>query len=238
MRGKNKQNFDDTIKRALREYAEALIVAILIAVFLRVFIVSAYKIPTSSMSPNLKVGDFIFVNKIIFGFEWPIFTGKKFSFRSPERGDVVVFKCPQEKSVSCVKRVVGLPGDKIQIIKKNLVVNDEIARYKKGKFQSIEEQEVGNALLIESVQGKQRAIIITSEPESESFGPIIVPPEHFFVLGDSRDTSDDSRFWGAIPYSSLQGKVMFVWMSLDWSKTWQNKGWPRVRWERLFTWVN
>ncbi len=233
------QNIKASIKQVLREYAEALAIAIFLALILRTFVLSAYKVPTSSMIPSLKVGDYIFAFKLPYGINNP-FGQKKWGAKLPLRGDVVVFRCPQNPDQSCVKRVVGLPGDRVEIIKKRLRVNGELAEYKRLDPKIIRDVP-GNeyyVALSESLSGHSRPILIGENHEKASFGPLIVPPNHFFVLGDNRDSSDDSRFWGSIPVESIEGRAAFIWMSLRWSSASQRESFPQVRWERLFKRLN
>ena len=227
--------FDDTVKKVLREYAEALLFAIIFAVIIRAFFVSAYKIPTNSMAPTLQVGDFIFAIKWPFGFSLP---GKKqrLGFNPPRRGDIVVFSCPHSRSGHCVKRVVALPGDKVQIIKKNLFVNDVKASYKPLHINQESEQHFAtpSAVVAETIFNHTRHIVIGANLEFENYGPVVVPPDHFFTLGDARDFTEDSRLWGVVPYTSLQAKVVLIWMSLDWRLAWSGDGGARIRWGRIF----
>jgi signal peptidase I len=225
----------DSVKLILREYAEALIVAILLALFLRGYVVSAYKVPTTSMNPTLQVGDFIFGYKLPYGFQLP-FTKYRVEGRKPVRGDIMIFKCPHNREASCVKRVVAIAGDRIEIRKKRVIVNGEIAKYSKGPETlkvNLPNSE-NTAVVTEHLLGHPHHILITRGRSQENYGPFIVPPDHFFVLGDHRDSADDSRFWGAIPYSDIEAKVLIIWLSLDWSEKWANDRLPTVRWERIF----
>ncbi|MCB0342978.1 MAG: signal peptidase I [Bdellovibrionales bacterium] len=226
------------VKQVLRDYAEALVLAVVLALVVRLFVISAYSVPTSSMDPSLKAGDFVFAYKLSYGLRLPFWPGKKVGQKLPERGDVVVFKCSrQAQSQYCVKRVVGLPGDRVQIHKKRLLLN--------GKYATYSQHELGGAagnlakrpagVLYENIAGSQHLIKITKAGDKDQFGPYVVPPDHVFVLGDNRDSTEDSRDWGAIPVKDVEARVLFVWMSLDWSGHKEGQRLPRVRWNRLFT---
>ncbi len=222
-----------------REYFESLLVAIIIALVLRFFVISAYKIPTGSMTPTLKVGDFVFAYKLNYGVTIPFSGGERIAGRMPLRGDVVVFRFPGHENTSYVKRVVGLPGDHIQIKNKKLFVNGIQAQYVPaspdiiGDLPSKEYYSVYN----EESYGSTHFIIYNQtqkSSESADFGPVIVPPKNVFVLGDNRDSSDDSRYWGSVPVKNIEGQVVLVWLSLDWLNRWGTDQMPQVRWDRVF----
>lgn len=223
-------------KILLREYTESLIVAIVLALFLRFFVVSAYKIPTSSMAPTLKVGDFIFAYKLPYGVPVPFSDGTRFAEKLPERGDVVVFRYPGNEQVNYVKRVVGLPGDRIAIKDKKLLINDKESEYKAlpdAVLKDLPGSEYYTAFS-EQIDGSTHSVIRNRADEADFFGPIVVPPGHIFVLGDNRDSSDDSRYWGTVPVKNLEGRVILIWMSFDWLNRWGDDRLPSVRWDRVF----
>ncbi len=222
--------------RLLREYTESLIVAVCLALVLRFFVISAYKIPTGSMLPTLKVGDFIFAYKLPYGFPVPFSNGERLSAKLPERGDVVVFRYPGNETVNYVKRVVGLPGDRVAIKDKMLFINEaevKIEPIDKDIIADVPSSELYQASR-ESIDNSSHTIMNSKESKADSFGPVVVPPGQIFVLGDNRDSSDDSRYWGSIPVTHLEGRVITVWLSLDWMNPWASDALPRVRWERLF----
>lgn len=223
-------------KIILREYTETLLVAVVLALILRFFVISAYKIPTGSMVPTLKIGDFIFAYKLPYGVPIPFSGGDRWGVTFPERGDVVVFRYPGNESVNYVKRVVGLPGDKILIRKKKLYINDVEAGY-----QALGPEVINDlpgheyyAAFQERFEGSTHLVIRNMADGAESFGPVVVPPGHIFVLGDNRDSSDDSRYWGTVPVKNLEGRVIMVWMSLDWLNRWGDERLPTIRWDRVF----
>jgi signal peptidase I len=219
----------------LREYVESLLVAVIVAVFLRVFVVSAYKIPTSSMMPTLMAGDFVFAYKLPYGVPVP-FSAEKIGVEMPKRGDVVVFRLPGNESVNYVKRVVGLPGERIELRNKKLFINDVESQYEPitneqlGKFPGQEYHVVSK----EDFAGSTHFVMTRQDDEAGFYGPVIVKPGHIFVLGDNRDSSDDSRYWGQVPIKNLEGKVLVIWMSLDWLERWASDRIPSIRWERIF----
>lgn len=236
-----KKNGSAKISSALvfREYLESLSVAILLAIFVRIFILSVYKIPTGSMAPALKVGDFIFGYKLSYGISIPFSGTQKFAVENPKRGDVVVFRYPSRDKINYVKRVVGLAGDRIEIKNRILYVNEQAATYTEAPRESI--QDMPNEEMYDVREeisfGVKRVVIFSKAVAGEDFGPVIVPPNHVFVLGDNRDSSDDSRYWGAVPLSNVEGRVFMIWMSLDWQKRSLGDRFPGVRWGRLFTWL-
>ncbi len=213
--------------------------AVVIALILRFFVISAYKIPTGSMTPTLKVGDFVFAYKLNYGIAIPFSGGERIARRLPLRGDVVVFKFPGHENTTYVKRVIGLPGDHIQIKNKKLFVNGVEAKYtpadtsligdlpSKEYYSVYYEDSYGSSHLILHNQAQK-------DVETSSFGPVIVPPQNIFVLGDNRDSSDDSRYWGSVPLKNIEGQVVLVWLSLDWLNRWGTDQMPQIRWSRVF----
>ncbi len=165
----------------LREYAEALIIAVLLALVIRTFVVQAFKIPSGSMLPTLQIGDHILVNKFIYYFE-PI-----------RRGDIIVFKFPQDETRDFIKRVIGLPGETLEVSGRQVLINggplkEPYAVYSDGPF--------AQAL------------------EREHLGPLVIPPGKFFMMGDNRDHSMDSRVWGLLDIHKIKGKAFVVYFSL------------------------
>jgi signal peptidase I len=212
------------IKSILREYLESLVVAILVAIIIRSFILTAYKIPTSSMQPTLKVGDFIFAYKLPFGVELPFSEEKWVTGQLPKRGEIVVFRHPKDRTASFIKRVVGLPGDRIEIKNGQLIVNQVPVP---SELVNVADPELPNVpIYAEKLEG--RPFAVAGRPED--FGPVLVPPKQVFMLGDLRSESEDSRTWGAVPVPNIEGRVVLVWMSLKWA----GEGAPVVRWERIF----
>ena len=176
-------------KSTIREYAEAAAIAILLALFIRAFVVQAFKIPSGSMEPTLLVGDHILVNKFLYGIKLPYFQTTLIPISTPGRGDIIVFIYPEDKSKDFIKRVIGIPGDRIQMQDKQLLVNGQSFDDKYGYY----DEKAGNP--------------------SRSFGPVVVPEDHYFVMGDNRDHSMDSRFWGFVPSEAVKGKAFIIYWS-------------------------
>jgi signal peptidase I len=212
-------------KSIFREYAEAIIVAILLALAIRVFVVQAFKIPSGSMIPTLLVGDHILVSKLSYGFQWP--TDCKFQwnllpincytsttvieFGKPERGDVIVFRFPEDEEKDFIKRIVGTPGDTVQVRNKVVLVNG----------QSLDDKAF--------TQRIDPGVIDSTINSRDNFGPVTVPEGSYFVMGDNRDQSLDSRFWGYVREEKIRGKAFRIY----WSWSGQGNWTEWVRWERF-----
>lgn len=221
-----------------KEYLTTLILAVACALFVRHFLVTAYKVPTGSMQPALKPGDFIFASRVSYGVQIP-FAGKRWNVGMPERGDVVVFTYPNQPTVTYVKRVVGLPGDRVQIIKGRIHLNEEPVAYE--KLESAPGDNPSPTLFDiyrETVGEHSWRVIFQKTPDDKDFGPMVVPPGEVFLLGDNRDASDDSRYWGTVPMTQVVGRVALIWLSLDWQNKWGGDRYPSVRWERVFSGVH
>lgn len=232
----SRKNSSVPVRILVREYTESLLVAVLVALVLRFFVISAYKIPTGSMVPTLKIGDFIFAYKLPYGIPIPFSGGERWGPTLPKRGDVVVFRYPGNESVNYVKRVVGLPGDRIAIKNKKLFINEIEADYiaqPEDVIQDLPGKEY-YAAFQETIGASSHLVIRNRADETDFFGPVVVPPGHIFMLGDNRDSSDDSRYWGAVPLRNLEGRVVVVWMSFDWLHRWGDERYPSVRWDRVF----
>ncbi len=202
-------------KGKFREYLEAFGIALLIALIVRTLLLQAFKIPSSSMENTLLVGDHIFVNKFIYGYHIPFTKGRVMKLRTPQRGDIIVFVFPEDTSKDFIKRVIGVPGDVVEVRQKTVYVN--------GK--PLEE---GYARFVEGAdpEGLVRA--------RDDMSAVQVPPGKYFVMGDNRDRSYDSRFWGFVDEEAVIGKAMFIYFSIDWSK---GVGWMEVwRWPELVRW--
>lgn len=180
-------------KSTFREYAEAAAIAVLLALFIRTFVVQAFKIPSGSMEPTLLVGDHILVNKFLYGVKIPFLRTTLIPLSMPKRQDVVVFIYPEDKSKDFIKRVIGLPGDTIRIQGTKITINGKPFEDTYGFF---------------ATSGRDNRI-----ERSYAFGPVTVPEEHYFVMGDNRDQSYDSRFWGFVPAQSLKGKAFIIYWS-------------------------
>ena len=227
---------------------KSIIIAIFIALIIRSFIFEPFNIPSGSMKPNLLVGDFIFVSKYSYGFSKhslpfsiPLIPGKIFS-NTPERGDVVVFKTPENNRTDYIKRVIGLPGDKIEIKNGIIFINgSEILRKKLNDFIDTDNKTSNKRVRMynEYFFNKEINILdITDNGIADNTKLFNVPENHFFVMGDNRDNSQDSRFIstvGFIPYENLVGKAQFIFFSLENARFLEIWKWPNsIRYERIF----
>jgi signal peptidase I len=221
-------------RRAWRDYAENILVAIFLALLVRTFVWTGYRVPTSSMAPTLLPGDFIFAYRLPYGVRIPL-TETKWIVHAPARGEVVVFTFPDQPKVSYVKRVIGLPGDRVEILHGALQVNGKKMEYTPKTSMSLDPS---FELVAEHAPEGTRDIFRRKGGGSKSFAPLIVPPNEVFLLGDNRDVSDDSRYWGTVPLERIDGRVQLIWLSLDWSKNWGGEQLPQIRKDRLFTWIH
>ncbi|HRY35859.1 MAG TPA: signal peptidase I [Smithellaceae bacterium] len=198
-------------KAKVQEFIEAIIIAILIAVVIRALVVQAYKIPSRSMVPTLLIGDHLLVNKFIYGIKIPVIRTTLVSVSNPERGDIIVFIYPNDRSKDYIKRVIGVAGDKIEIRNKNIFINDKLY---KDNFGIYSDSIVYPAMV---------------QPR-DNFGPVVVPKNCLFVMGDNRDESADSRFWGFVNLQDVEGKALLIYWS--WNSEEDNLL-KKVRWERI-----
>ena len=202
-------------KNWVREYVEAIAIALVLALTIRTFVVQAFKIPSGSMENTLLVGDHILVNKFSYGIHIPnevlftsikLFPDYRLFPKTPERGDIIVFKYPKDEQRDFIKRVIGLPGDKLEIRRQKVYINDEPLR--------------------------DEGYAIHHEPPAESlyprddFGPIRVPEGNLFVMGDNRENSQDSRYWGFLDANNIRGKALLIYWSWNGENNW-------VRFKRL-----
>jgi signal peptidase I len=197
-------------KKFLKEYLEPIVIAILIALFIRTFIVQAFKIPSGSMEPTLLVGDYLLVNKFIYGIRIPFTNTELFQFKKPRRGDIIVFVFPLDPSKDFIKRVIGTEGEKVQIVQSKIFIDDKVVDDPWGNFE-----------IIGSAEYRQTV---------ENFGPVVVPKDSLFVLGDNRNNSEDSRFWGFLHINAVLGKAFIVYFS--WDRNIENLL-HMVRWSRV-----
>jgi len=200
------------------EYARSFFPVVLAVFILRSFIAEPFRIPSGSMMPTLLIGDFILVNKFTYGIRIPVINKKIIDINKPQRGDVVVFRYPKNPSVDYIKRLIGLPGDHIHYVDKKLYINGQaVNQVSLGRYQGVGQGKnmSGAELLSEDLLGVEHEILINHRaPNIE--GNFIVPPGHYFMMGDNRDNSNDSRYWGTVPEENLVGKAFFIWMSWDW----------------------
>ena len=214
--------FDEKKEPILVEYARSFFPIVLIVLLLRSFIAEPFRIPSGSMMPTLLVGDFILVNKFTYGIRLPVINKKIIELSKPNRGDIVVFRYPKDPTVDYIKRIVGLPGDKVVYSNKKLTINDlPVQQTSLGSYQGLGQGEEmsGAEDLLENLTGVEHRILIRNGTPTVEF-VYVVPEGNYFAMGDNRDNSNDSRYWGPVPEANLVGKAFFIWMSWDW----QNKG--------------
>ena len=189
----------------------------LIVLVLRSFIFEPFKIPSASMMPTLLIGDFILVNKYEYGLRLPVIHNKFVDNNAPKRGDIVVFRYPENPKIPYIKRIIGLPGDKIAYYDKTLYINDILAKQTVGKVYPAYGSGLtmsGSLLISEDLGNIEHEILIDPERSSLEF-ETIVPDSHYLVLGDNRDNSKDSRYWGFVPEENLVGRAFLLWMNWD-----------------------
>ncbi len=199
------------------EYAKSFFPIFLIVLILRSFIFEPFKIPSGSMMPTLLIGDFILVNKYDYGVRLPVLHNKIIDNKTPERGDIVVFRYPEDPSIPFIKRVVGLPGDKITYRDKTLYINDiSVTQSMNGRYNAHGSGLMmdGVSLRIEHLGDTDHEILVSPDRLSQEL-EVRVPKGHYFVLGDNRDNSKDSRFWGFVPDENLVGRAFMIWMNWD-----------------------
>lgn len=189
-------------KSTLREYFESIVIAVILALFIRTFVVQAFKIPTGSMENNLLIGDHLLVNKFVFG---PSASGAEqavLPLGTITRGDVVVFKYPEEPERDFIKRVIGLPGESIELRQKKVYINGT----------PLDEPYVH---FLEPPGAGTSVHEVTSLDVRERYGPVTVPANQYFVMGDNRDNSQDSRYWGFLPRDYVKGKALLIYWSYE-----------------------
>jgi len=234
-----RQRAPDAREPMLVEYARSFFPVILIVFGLRSFLVEPFKIPSGSMLPTLLVGDFILVNKFTYGIRLPVINKKIISLSDPQRGDVMVFRYPQDPALDYIKRVIGIPGDTVEYRDKNLIINGQLVPLQPAGTYAY----MGNGLnFITAVVRKEKLgaadHLAMSQPELPSVMPsqvradfpyrknctydeqgtgfvCKVPQGYYFMMGDNRDASNDSRYWGFVPDQNIVGKAFFVWMNFD-----------------------
>jgi signal peptidase I len=225
-------------KSVVREYFESIVIAVILALFVRTWVVQAFKIPTGSMENNLLIGDHLLVNKFIFG-PTPLAIGRALlPVRPFRRGDIIVFKYPDEPDRDFIKRVIGLPGETLELRAKKVYINGSPLEEPYVHF--LQQLQPGNSEFNE----------VTSFDVRERYGPVTVPPNQYFVMGDNRDNSQDSRYWGFLPRELVKGKALVIYWSYEAGREdYQEEGagatvkglvsvfahfFTRTRWDRMF----
>ena len=225
-------------KSLLREYLEALLIAVIFATFARTYVIQAFKIPTGSMEENLLVGDHILVNKFVYGRVSSRTERRLLPYNSVRRGDVVVFKFPDEPSRDFIKRCIGLPGDEIEIVNKEVFINGQKVDDSQYSYRKDSRIYPPSVFLHDGYRDR------------DNFGPVTIPADQYFFMGDNRDNSNDSRFWGPVPADYIKGRAYLIYWSfqneaesVDWPG-YQGKArqlgnvvakfFTHTRWERSF----
>jgi len=210
------ESASDRPPNVIVDYARSFFPVLLVVLVIRSFVFEPFRIPSGSMMPTLLQGDYIFVKKYSYGLRLPVLETKIIDTGEPERGDVVVFRLPAEPSVNYIKRVVGLPGDRVEYLNHRLTINGEsipLSRETEDDTESI----AGNGAprFIEDLGDRSHAILIASPGNAIRDGVYEVPEGSYFMLGDNRDNSKDSRFIGMIPETYLVGEAVRIWMHMD-----------------------
>jgi len=201
-------------KSIVREYAEAIAIAVLLALVIRSLVVQAFTIPSGSMMDTLLVGDYILVNKFLYGPELPLIDWRMPAIRDPRRGDIIVFKYPQDEKRDFIKRIVATPGERVQVRGHQVLVNGKPLREPYTKFAD------------SGVRGGEAYCGYAYGCE-----PTLVPPDSYFVMGDNRDNSQDSRYWGFVKRDKIKGKAFLIYWSWDGDRHW-------LRWWRLANYIS
>ncbi|MCX6639000.1 MAG: signal peptidase I [bacterium] len=229
-------------KGVVRDWAEFLVTLTIMVFFIRTTVVEAYRIPSSSMEDTLLIGDFLMVNKFLYGIRTPDWIGIPFTkvgfdvphtrlpaLREPRHGDVIVFKYPRDPSQNYIKRCVGLPGDTLQVKDKILLVNGKVfPNPPKAKFTDWR-------VCPPAIQ--QRDIFPPGSGNRDNYGPVIVPPGQYFMMGDNRDNSSDSRYWGYLPRDLILGKATIIYFSWDKFIPFY-RFYDSIRWSRIASMIN
>ena len=201
------------------ETIKELFWVVLIVVLIRWLLIEPFRIPTGSMVPTLLVGDQLMVNKLVYGVQIPFTTKKLFNLKKPKRGEVVVFKYPKNPNQDYVKRVIGVSGDEVRVKDGWLYINDKAVER---EYLGIYDGPIDGGfclsyeLYLEKIDGKEHEMILCQTSHfGDDYGPVIVPENSIFAMGDNRDNSEDSRSWGFVPLDNIKGKAMFIHLPLD-----------------------
>lgn len=216
------------------DYARSFFPVLLVVFLLRSFLFEPFRIPSGSLEPTLLMGDFILVNKFDYGVRLPVIHQKILERHTPQRGDIMVFRWPPNPSVNFIKRVIGIPGDHISYINKELYINGVKLPQEYLKNSMAQDENGGEWNAIEKQEdllGIKHRIFVDPARSSRDYKDIVVPDGMYFVMGDNRDDSADSRFWGFVPEENIVGKAVLIWLSWDGPKT-------SVRWQRFGNIIN
>ena len=223
--------------KTIKDAVKTIIFIVLVVSFIRVFFAQAFNIPSGSMKPTLLIGDFILVNKLVYG-DWSIgipFTGIDFyryknRLAKPDRGDIIVFKYPENPKIDFIKRIIALPGDTVEVKNDIVYVNGKALLRKPDGYYTAPNEKVKKYIecTTRKYTGKEYCYTIMElyDGEGKDFGPVKVPEGHYFVMGDNRDNSRDSRFWGFVPDDYLIGQAFVIYFSIDLKS-------PAIRFNRI-----
>jgi len=217
----------------LIDYAKSFFPLLLFVLVLRSFLFEPFKVPTGSLEPTVMPGDFILSNKYTYGVKMPVWGTELIDMGKPKNGEIAIFRTPVDNKTWMVKRVIGVPGDKIDYVDKKFTVNGVPSNYK--LLETSKDTNDGTRywdvkIYEEEIFGAKHKIFINDKRFSSDFH-ITVPEGYYFMVGDNRDNSDDSRFWGFVPEHNFEGRAMLVWFS------WDQYDWKNIRWSRSGTWL-
>jgi signal peptidase I len=220
------------------EWTKSIVVALVVWFFLRTFLVEAFRIPSGSMENTLLIGDFLFVNKALYGAEVPILRSRLPAVREPERSDILVFDSVEEEGLKVVKRLIGMPGDTLYMESGQLYRNGQPVTepYAVHSDPSRSEDPIQRAKMREwQLPHLVQRDSAKYQPDLQDWGPIVVPPDSFFMMGDNRDSSYDGRYWGFLPRENVRGRPLVVYFSYD-PNSWRSIPFlTAVRWGRIFS---
>lgn len=228
---------EPTVRRAVWEWTKSIVVAVVVWLVLRTFLIEAFRIPSGSMENTLLIGDFLFVNKAIYGAEVP-FTGVRLpAFREPERGDVLVFDSVEEEGLKVVKRLIGKPGDTLAmnggvLFRNGVRVDEPYVRHDNpAKSETPDYRRKMKGWQLPHLAGDTAGYL----PDLQDWGPVVVPPDSLFMMGDNRDLSYDGRYWGFLPRKNVRGTPLIVYYSYDPSSWKVLRPITAIRWGRLLS---
>ncbi|HEU5217569.1 MAG TPA: signal peptidase I [Gemmatimonadales bacterium] len=223
----------------LWDWAKSIAVALVVWFFLRTFLVEAFRIPSGSMENTLLVGDFLFVNKLLYGAEVPLIHKRLPAVREPRRGEILVFDSVEEEGLKVVKRLIGVPGDTLSMKDGHLIRNGQpvlepwvIRTDPNSNADPVQREQMRRWQSLHLVRGVS---VDGYHPDLNNWGPIVVPPDSFFMMGDNRDGSYDGRYWGFLPRANVRGRPLLVYYSFDGSTYKPLPFFTNIRWGRIFS---
>ena len=220
----------------LIEYCRSFFPIFFIVLILRSFLFQPFRVPTGSLEPSIMPGDFILVKQFAYGVKMPVWNNTLFGKSGPQRGDIALFSYPVNPKLTFVKRVIGLPGDHISYIDKVFYINGKQMKQTFVK-NTVDVEPDGNIPVkeyTENLMGIKHHIIVNPSAPTNNFTNLVVPKGKYLMIGDNRDGSDDSRYWGFVPEKDFVGKALFVWMNVDTKGTWNVLKW-HIGWNRIGT---